>query len=305
MGTSKPSDGPSGTSPLVPSFLEPLPDLTPDDLEPAAPVELPVVPPLENPSAPPSEGAPPSTEPQAPKQPATTPEPEPVEVPRGDRYSPIRKRFTAITRGTGTSTAKIRRATSQYVRKGLGGASRAASRMAVSARTAGRMVGFIQTVQERGFSEAVKEFGLGDITGKAPQEVAPLLAEAFLEPGGGIDEGISNRAWVETVVEALEKDITDIKNITGETMIVLLENYVTRTIELRLQQDVAAKQLRIARDPARAQEVRDELHQIIRGEVRRAVRPVLKATARVQRNKLSSVGLRIYRQAFAYLSGEE
>lgn len=183
----------------------------------------------------------------------------------------------------------------------MGGAKRASTRMAVSAKTAGRVVGFIRAVEQRGFVQAAKDFGLGDLIGKTPQEIGPVLAEAFLESGGTIDEGISNRAWTETVIEAIEGDLPDVNVITGETMTMMLENYVTRTIELRLQQDIGSKILPLSPDATRAQQMKTEIRQLVQGEVRRAVRPTLQATARVDRSKLSSVGLRIYRQTFEYL----
>jgi hypothetical protein len=156
-------------------------------------------------------------------------------------------------------------------------------------------------VEQRGFVQAAKDFGLGDLIGKTPQEIGPVLAEAFLESGGTIDEGISNRAWTETVIEAIEGDLPDVNAITGETMTMMLENYVTRTIELRLQQDIGNKILPLSPDATRAQKMKIEIRQLVQGEVRRAVRPTLQATARVDRSKLSSVGLRIYRQTFEYL----
>lgn len=173
--------------------------------------------------------------------------------------------------------------------------------MSVSAKTAGRVVGFIRAVEQRGFVQAARDFGLGDLVGKTPQEIGPVLAEAFLENGGTIDEGISNRAWTETVIEAIESDLPNLDAINGETMTVMLENYVTRTIELRLQQDIGSKILPFSPDPARAQQMKVEIRQLVHGEVRRAVRPVLQATTRVDRSKLSSIGLRIYRQTFDYL----
>ena len=289
MGTSKPFNGPSGANPLLPSWLDAPPDLVPGDIPPTIPVEIPTIP------------IPPGRTPPAEPLPGPVPEEEPLEVLRANRYSSSRRRMTGVSKSLATNAPRLRQATSDYVRKGLGGAKRAASRMGGSARAAGRMIGFIRDIQERGFIQAAREFGLGDITGRSPQEIAPLLAEAFLEPSGGIDAGISNRAWVETVVEAIENDIVDINGISADVMIVLLENYITRTIELRLLQDIAAKLLRISESAARAHEIRGEIHQLIRGEVRRAVRPILQTTARVERSKLSSVGVRIYKQTFAYL----
>jgi hypothetical protein len=127
------------------------------------------------------------------------------------------------------------------------------------------------------------------------------LAEAFLEKGGAIDDGISNRAWVDTVIEAIENELFDSADIPPDVLIVMLENYVTRTIELRLLQDIGAKLLPIASDPARAEELKAEIRGLIRGEVRRTVRPILRAAERIERRRLNSVGRSIYRQAFEYL----
>ena len=173
--------------------------------------------------------------------------------------------------------------------------------MATPAATAGRVIDLIRSVEQRGFVQAAKDFGLGDLTGKAPAEIGPVLAEAFLEKGGGIDDGISNRAWVETVIEAIENELFDSADIPPDVLVVMLENYVTRTIELRLLQDIGAKLLPAAPDAARADELKGEMRGLIRGEVRRTVRPILKATERIDRRRLNSVGRSIYRQAFEYV----
>jgi hypothetical protein len=173
--------------------------------------------------------------------------------------------------------------------------------MSVPAKTAGRVIGFIRSVESSGFVQAAKDFGLGDLAGKTLLEIGPVLAEAFLEKGGSIDEGISNRAWIDTVIEAIEAELIVSADIPPDAFIVMLENYVTRSIELRLLQDIGAKVLPLSPDPARAREVKIEIRELLRGEVRRAVRPILQSSARVDQRRLSAVGLKIYRQAFDYL----
>lgn len=223
------------------------------------------------------------------------------------RFKGSRITLNRIARSPQIAGGRLARAASKYVRNGLGGPRRASARMASQARTAGRMVGLLRDTERVGFAAAARAFGIEDLSGKTPEEIGEILTEAFLEKGGGIDDGISNRAWTDTVIEAIESDQLTDPSIPQDVLVIMLENYVTRTIELRLLQDIGNQVLPIAPDAEQAAEMKEGLRGLLRAEVHRTVGPILAQTGGVAQSRVSAIARTIYERAFEYVQalGEE
>jgi len=193
MGTSKSFDGPGAGNPLLPSWLQPVPALDPQELIPV-PQLVPGAPLLVPPTIP------------LPSQMPLTAVPEEVPMDAPMRFTGSRTTLNRIARSHRTARGELKRSLSKYVRKGLRGPRRASARMAGQARTAGRIIALIRDAGRVGFAAAARTFGMEDLSGKTAEEIGQILTEAFLEKGGGIDDGIGNRAWTDTVIDAIEND---------------------------------------------------------------------------------------------------
>ncbi len=131
MGTSNKYGGPKGSNPLIPSWLGDA-----DGVPPAAPPP-PQVPPPVTPQLPGMPGAP---EPQ--------PSPRPVAPDKPTHLTGPRKAFNKFAKGGGKGY--LRRALSDYVRKGTGGSKNAVARMGPSRQAARSLYQFVQSVNSDG-----------------------------------------------------------------------------------------------------------------------------------------------------------
>jgi hypothetical protein len=287
MGTSAKNSGASPTSALVPSWL--------DAVAPAEP----------SPDSQPNQQPP--TEPGAPNQEGSAPLPE---IPPGgepNRFRTARLSFNRAARG-GSIRNSLGRSLSEYVRSGMGGSGRAAGRMRHSSRSAGRMLGFAQGVQQSGFREAAKQFGIDDLAGKPVGEAVARITEAFCSPGGAIDEAITRTAWNDTLLEAIEQGLTDFEALTPEQWGGLIELYIAKSIELRVFNDVGNDSVANAADVEQLNAIQSELHDLIFGAVHGRVSPLIEMGQRLSDAELQQMADTIYELAFAYLEelgGEE
>ena len=153
MGTSNSFGGPGNGTPLVPSWLEPVPGpampglpgvLPPGQVTPAIPVLLPV------------DGVPPALPPLPPPGP-------------GGRFADARgdfSRFAKVGSGSRAGRRSLGRAVSKYVSDSAGSPRQAAQRMGSSRVAGGRLLGFLADVARQGAEVALRTLNLAGLAGQ-------------------------------------------------------------------------------------------------------------------------------------------
>lgn len=207
MGTSKPYDGPTDKTPLLPAWAQIAPIIPP--LEPSP---LPPLPPL-NPELSPLPGAPPARPTSSPGKPPTPPSPTPSLSPMPPPVArPIQPQRSGSTPSGGWTSAKLRM--SAYASRGGKGRLRTAGRRYVRARggskraaasavggqiaTAG-LSGFLADVANRGFTEATTSLGLTGLLGQPVEVVLVAILNAIAPPGATSDDITARRADADTL----------------------------------------------------------------------------------------------------------
>jgi hypothetical protein len=291
MGTSNKYGGPGGTSALVPSWLNPEPNIGD---QPSATNE-------------------PGQQQNDPNQPDKNNDDNKSEPPNKDstqagepnRFTSARKSFNSFTKSG--DSKYLRRAVSEYVRKGTGGSSNAAQRMAPSSLTAARLGGFIDAVKKKGFKEAVKTIGVADLQGKSPEQIRAALTDAFCPASGPIDDSISRHAWNEALLGLADQDITDLATLTPEQWNSVFEDFITRSIEARVINDIGNGSVHLPADVNAINQAQATLHDLISGAVRDAIGDRLLNAGTIPTKEVQGIMNQIYKRAFAYLEalGEE
>lgn len=280
MGTSTAYGGPSGGTPLVPSWLGSdaggAPPAPPDDGVPDGDALAPV------PAAPPN-------------RPAFLPVADP------NRFTDARTNFTRFANSGGGDRVSLGRAVSRYVSTASGGARQAAQRMGASRGAGARLLGFLSDAQARGTREALRTLNLESLAGRPIDEIFVGLADHICPGAGTVDEGIAREAFVETIIELATLGVTDLDALTPEQMHTVFEMYATHAIEARLCNDIGAKAVTIPADAQVALRVQAQLRDFIR----RAVSDALTA-ARVKTPTLTSGSVQsfvdaVYESAFGIL----
>ncbi|CAH2904995.1 MAG: Phage T7 exclusion protein associated hypothetical protein [uncultured Paraburkholderia sp.] len=238
MGTSTAYGGPSGGTPLVPSWLG-----DPDGASAAA------VPPGNGAAPdgqPPADGAAPPVPPNLPPIPKTA---------NPQRFSGARNSFTRFAGSGGSDRANLGRAVSRYVSTSTGGARQAVQRMGASRGASARLLGFLADAQARGVRKALRALDLESLAGRPLTEIFVGLADYVCPGAGTVDEGIAREAYIETIVELATEGLTDLTTFTPDQMQIVFELYATHAIEARICNDIGTKAVSMPADTQAAHRV--------------------------------------------------
>lgn len=193
MGTSKPNDGPSDRTPLLPDWAQ-----DPDD-GPPAPVPTDPLPQEPLPDDP-REPRPPENPPPEPRLRPDDPEPPPP-PPAGRAWQNAKSDISRYARSG--SRNDLARAGRSYVRA-RGGAAAASRASSAGRSSAARIIGFISAISGGGLVAALERIGLRDVLGRPVESVLSAIVNALAPPGNGKDESAARKAVDTTLVSLFE-----------------------------------------------------------------------------------------------------
>ena len=288
MGTSARYGGPNASSALIPSFLE-------VSVPAAAP------PPEEKKDEKKEQQRPHPEEKKKTDAPAPLPPIPNAAPPNGFRSS--RTSFNSFV--SSRDGRSLRNSLSSYVSKGTGGGRTATRRMGASIPSVGRAIGFVQGVARDGIDKALANLGLKNLIGQPAEQALAILTDFICPAGGPIDQAIAREAWDEAVLELTDLEIDDIKDITPEQWQGLVVDFISRTIETKVINDVGNKGISLPKDVQAINQLQTDLHEIIYGAVTDAIGDRLDAGQTIDQKDIQGFVVDIYDRAFSYLEGLE
>lgn len=286
MGTSSRYGGPSPTSALIPSFLE-----VTVPIEPATEgqLETPGVKPDTEKKPEKEKNKPPNNQPLPPLPPPAS----------GGRFKTSRSNFN--TYAGSRDQGALRKSLSSYVNKGTGGRRGGTRRMGSAIPAAGRAINFVQDVARDGIEKTLSKLGLSDLVGQPSEQALAVLTDVFCPAGGPIDQGIAREAWDEAVLGLTELEISDISAVTAEQWQALVMDFITRTIETKVINDVGTQGISLPQDIGAINQMQNDLRQLIQGAVDDAIGDRLNVGQTIPQDEIQSVVTDIYERSFAYL----
>ncbi len=288
MGTSGPSGGPGGETPLVPSWLNDGPNgpLPGGDGELGAPAE-------------PDGGAGEGDTTAPPGAPAPLPPIPPSPLPA--RFQSARRNFSAFAASGGTDQRALRRGARDYVHSGTGGSRNATRRMGASRAAASGALGVFRSFQRNGVDATLRRLNLGDLVAHPLADVFLGLTNVICPDGGSIDEGIAREAWLETVADVEELGVDDTAGLTAGQMQEIFLAFVAHSIETRLFQDIGVNGLKVAADLNAIEAFEGQLRSYIRRSVRDSFSGELTGLAALSDRQIREVVDRTYEEAWELL----
>jgi hypothetical protein len=283
MGTSSAYGGPKGSTPLVPSWLDPDGADTPGAPEPAD-------------GQAPTDGPPPGSAPPAPP-----PRLLPPVAPDIGRFTAARNRFSRFARSGGSDLASLGRAVSQYGFRSCGGPSRAAQRMGSARISGARLFGFLSDAQARGLQEALRALDLEGLAGRRIEEIFLGLADYICPDGGTVDEGIARDAFIETIADLANLGITDLDALTHDQVQTVFELYATHAIEARILNDIGKNVVVLSTDIRAAERVQAQLRDFVRRGVSDALHASRTALQQLTPDRVLGFVGGVYEAAFGIL----
>ncbi|MAT52635.1 MAG: hypothetical protein CMK32_15760 [Porticoccaceae bacterium] len=222
MGTSASSSGAGTGAPFDPPWLDDAGAGIDSDY-----AEVPL-----SPGATPSDDGS-STEDGEDNQNPTTPPAGSAKAPPG-RYQQARGALTGFVRSG--SSSDLRRGVSSFVKKGMGGSSRAASRMRTSAIAASSLGGFLATARDGSdpsintWVDSIKQRGL------SAKETALEVVQKLIPTGGSVDEDSARHSMDHAIAHLYEVEPNaDIFNLTDDQIANLMAYTLAFDVYNRIQ----------------------------------------------------------------------
>ena len=177
--------------------------------------------------------------------------------------------------------------------------------MGAAIPSVGRAIGFAQDIAKNGIEKALTNLGLGDLVGQPAELALGVLTDVFCPNGGPIDQAIAREAWDEAVLELTEIEITDIKDVTADQWQVLVTDFITRTIETKVINDVGNEGISLPQDVGAINQIQNDLHELIKGAVNDGIDGRLNVGNTIAQSEIQSLVTDIYERSFAYLEALE
>lgn len=164
---------------------------------------------------------------------ATPPPTGPATAPPG-RYQQARGALTGFVRSG--SSSDLRRSISSFVKKGMGGSSRAGSRMRTSVIAASSLGGFLATARDgkdssiNAWVNSIRQRGL------SAKDTALEVVQRLIPTGGSVDEESARHAMDHAIAYLYEMEPnTDIFNLTDDQVANLMAYTVAFDVYNRVQ----------------------------------------------------------------------
>lgn len=150
------------------------------------------------------------------------------------RYKEARAQMSRFMRTGNSSDAA--RALGSFVRKGLGGTAKAASRMRMSSQAAAALAGFLTQVRE-GTDPTINDWvASARARGLSAQDAALEVINQILPAGGSVDEESAKHAMNQAIIHLYDVDpTTDIFALTNEQISALMEYTLAFDVFNRVQ----------------------------------------------------------------------
>ncbi len=189
-------------------------------------------------------------------QPATT-----------NRYTTARKSFNAFTRSGGQDRAKLGRAVSSYVSRASGGSRRAAQRMKAERTAISNFAGILADASRNGINEVVRRLNLNHLTNRPTIEIYAALVDVICPPGGDLDGSFSRDAYIEAIVQVAELGITDLDTPSKDTILVIIEKFISNSIRDRILNAIATNVVSLPDSIQTVQGILSQLLDFVSGAV--------------------------------------
>lgn len=233
----------------------------------------------------------------------TTPEKE-IEV---NRFTTSRTNFTRFIGdvSNGRSGGNLKKATSNYVKKGLGGSQNAAIRLGAARSSTVKLLTILGSLANHGAAEIKKTYNLGEIIGKRASDVLILLIDFVCPDGGPTDEGIVRDSYIDAIISIPELGEKNIEEMTPIELLAFTEIYMSNIIEARLVNDIGNKMFSLPDNINEINDLQQQIKDYISGAVSDAVEKLGVDILKISSDNAKDIVDSIYKKSYDILAGLE
>lgn len=180
-----------------------------------------------------------------------------------DRFRGPRSSLTRHMSGRSHSNASMKRAISNYVRRTLGGSSRATKRLGAARKSTARLYGVLSALPGSGAQGVADWLTLEHIEGLPAAQFFAKIATFVCPDGGTTDEGIARHAYFEAILEDPQIADKPIEDLTEEECEFVLQSYMCHVIVGRIENDIATKAIVLPDDLRQVSRIEGQIKQLV------------------------------------------
>ncbi len=221
-----------------------------------------------------------------------------------NRFRQPRSNFTRYLSSRGRSRASLGSAIGRCISSGYGGAKTASRRMTASRYATSNLIEILGEIKRDGLSETLKRLSKENLKGKPPKEIFASLVDIICPADGSIDVGIARDAFIETIILQSD-DIDQNLNFTDDQINIIVIQFISKTISLRLFNDIGNKYDFSNLDANSAIQIQESVDGFIFDSIRNQLLTELNGIGKgISRKELEPLITKVYENAFKILQIE-
>lgn len=170
--------------------------------------------------------------------------------------------------------------------------------MAASRDSGRRLLTIIRNVQQQGAAETLRQLNLAALAGQPAENFFVAIVEFLCPPGGALDESIAREAMFDTIRDLADAELGSFDQLTPAQLNELFVDFVARSIEGRVINDIGARGITLPADAAACENVAEVLHNFVSGCTREALIDRMGDLTALSDAQISGFVLDIYEAAF-------
>lgn len=229
---------------------------------------------------------------------------EEIEV---NRFTASRTNFTRFIgdSSNGRGSGNLRKATSNYVKTGLGGSQNATIRLGAARSSTVKLLTILSSIANRGVGETQETYHLGEIIGNKASDVLIMLADFVCPDGGPTDEGIVRDSYIDAIISFPELGEKNIEEMTPVELLAFTEIYMANIIEARLINDIGNKMFSLPENINEINDLQQQIKEYISGAVSDAVEKLGVDILKINSNNAKDIVESVYKKTYDILAGLE
>lgn len=229
---------------------------------------------------------------------------EEIEV---NRFTTSRTNFTRFIgdASNGRGSGNLRKATSNYVKAGLGGSKNATIRLGAARSSTVKLLTILSSIANRGVAETQETYNLGEIIGNKASDVLIMLTDFVCPDGGPTDEGIVRDSYIDAIISFPELGEKNIEEMTPVELLAFTEIYMANIIEARLVNDIGNKMFSLPENINEINDLQQQIKEYINGAVSDAVEKLGVDILKINSTNAKDIVESVYKKTYDILAGLE
>lgn len=222
-----------------------------------------------------------------------------------ERFRNPRGNLTKYINSEGKSKDYLRSATSEYIKKSIGGSRNATIRLGAGRASTTKLVNILSYISKYGVENTGIKFQLGDLVGKNAKDFFIDIIDFVCPDGGIIDEGIARSSYIEAIEDIPELSNRNIEELSEQELLVFIKIYMTNVVEQRLINDIGNKVVSLPNDLNIVETLQDQIKDYIYGAISDSIINLNVEIKNIESEDVSKIVDLMYEQAYSILASVE